>query len=181
MRWRDIRFEKPTESDGDCHGEIAAVLYDGRKVSMLWDSSDVEGMSHFWCPMSELPAPPERIPDPPEGWRFVQKGDVFDYRVKYWSRFEKAWKPTAQKSEYIWRFAYIVPIDPSKPKYRPYTEAEAVDLIGKVVHGIAGYRAMITGVSFDKVYCQGKVIPLDRLLSEHRFIDGSECGVEVAE
>ena len=77
--------------------------------------------------------------------------------------------------------AYIVPIDPPKTKYRPYTEAEAVDLIGKVVHGIAGYRAMITGVSHDKAYCQGKVIPLDRLLSEHRFIDGSECGVEVTD
>jgi len=133
-----------------------------------------------WMPLSELPEF-DPVPDPPEGWRFVQKDDAFDPRAKFWSKTSGSWLLTGHSGDYGKVYTYIVPIELPKPKYRPYTETEAVDLIGKVVLGIAGYRAMITGVSYDKVYCQGLVITLEKLLSDHTFVDGSKCGVEVTD
>jgi hypothetical protein len=72
--------------------------------------------------------------------------------------------------------------DPPKPekKWRPFNDAEAICLIGRVVHSTSGYRAMITGAGEGRVYCQGQRVALQDLLSSHVFADdGSPCGVEV--
>jgi len=177
MRWRDIRFEEPTEADGDGEGFVLQLLGDGGVCRSRWDELRYVVA---WMPLSELPEF-DPVPDPPEGWRFATTEDEFDSRAMYWSDNNNDWTKTRQLQGYEPSFDYIVPVDPPKPKYRPYTETEAVDLIGKVVLGIAGYRAMITGVSYDKVYCQGLVITLEKLLSDHTFVDGSKCGVEVAD
>jgi hypothetical protein len=184
MRWRDIRFEKPTEADGDCHGEVAAVLYDGRKVSLKWNSTDVADMAHFWCPMSELPDPPDRIPDPPEGWRFVDKDkDARDDQAKFWDEETKHWGLVNPHLNYwLSTHTYIVPINPPappEPQYRPYNAAELIQTVGKLVDGVSGYRAMITGVCGDSVYCQGQRVPSDQLLKNHTWTDGGKCGVKV--
>jgi hypothetical protein len=124
MRWRDIRFEKPTAADGDEYGEVVAINDRGRKVAALWDSVKLPNY-HFWCPMSELPDPPDRIPDPPEGWRFVEKGEAFDIRSRWWNSTEECWR-LATASFYNERYTYIVPIDPPappEPQYRPFANA----------------------------------------------------------
>jgi hypothetical protein len=133
-----------------------------------------------WCPTSELPAF-DPIPDPPEGWRFVQKGEAFDKRAKVWASDCKTWLPIASDG-FSKRFIYIVPIDPPaspEPQYRPYTAAELKETIGKLVDGVSGYRAMITGACGDSVYCQGQRVPADQLLKNHAWTDGGKCGVKV--
>jgi hypothetical protein len=78
-----------------------------------------------WCPISELPAF-DRIPDPPEGWRFVDKGDAFDKRARFWNETYSEWYVTQQLDKYDLELIYIVPIDPPappEPQYRPFANA----------------------------------------------------------
>jgi hypothetical protein len=65
MRWRDIRFEKPTEADGNSSGSVLQLLEGGTVGLWRWDS--LGGMK-AWMPISDLPKF-DPIPDPPEGWR----------------------------------------------------------------------------------------------------------------
>jgi hypothetical protein len=77
-------------------------------------------------PISELPAF-EPIPDPPEGWRFVAKGEAFDPRAKFWSKTSGSWLLTGQLGAYSKVHTYIVPIDPPAPTYRPFKDAAEFD------------------------------------------------------
>jgi len=124
MRWRDIRFEKPTEADADeLFSEVAFIRADGIKCVRNFQSFDVDDYV-AWMPLSELPAF-DRIPDPPEGWRFVEKGEAFDKRAKYWG-LSNHWVETLQEDGYAKELVYIVPIDPPeppKPQYRPFANA----------------------------------------------------------
>jgi hypothetical protein len=120
MRWRDVRFEKPTEADGDKDGHVFMLLNDGGLCQAEWDA-----LSYVvaWMPISELPAFTP-IPDPPEGWRFVAEGDAFDPRAKWWNVDE--WLQT-NGTKYVGQFVYIVPIDPpapSEPQYRAFASRE---------------------------------------------------------
>jgi hypothetical protein len=122
MRWRDIRFEKPTEADGDKRGEIVQLLNNGRVCT-----ADLNSMAFMvaWMPLSELPAF-DRIPDPPEGWRFVQADEAFDNRAKYWNLVIESYCDTLRHKLYQANYVYIVPIDPPKPpepQYRPFANA----------------------------------------------------------
>jgi len=175
MRWRDVRFEKPTEADGDQYGEVLFWDNDGDVCSSSW-SNDTDGHL-FWMPMSEIPKPPDRIPDPPEGWRWATTDDSPNKHAKVWSGTNKRWMVSGGyivKGE-----AYIVPTDPPAPQYRPYTAAELKETIGKLVDGVSGYRAMITGACGDSVYCQGQRVPSDQLLKNHVWTNGGKCGVKV--
>jgi hypothetical protein len=173
MRWRDVRFEKPTEADGDANGEII-MLHTGGSIGKhpfddLWETI-------AWMPISELPAF-DPIPDPPEGWRWATTDDSPNKHAKVWSGTNKRWMDSGGyivKGE-----AYIVPIDPPASQYRPYTAAELKETIGKLVDGVSGYRAMITGACGDSVYCQGQRVPSDQLLKNHTWTDGGKCGVKV--
>jgi len=113
MRWRDIRFEKPTVADTDDNGEVLQLLKSGRVCYSDWDD---EYLVIAWMPISELPAF-DRIPDPPEGWRFVVAGDAFDARAMYWNDRKKEWEPTGNRQNYgsLELYTYIVPIDPPAP------------------------------------------------------------------
>jgi hypothetical protein len=182
MRWRDIRFEKPTEADGDQYGEVLFFDNDGDICASSW-SNDTDGHL-FWMAMSEIPKPPDRIPDPPEGWRFVEKEkDKKRLPYKYVSKRSNEWED-GDSPGIPWErdMVYAVPIDPPKPpepQYRPYNAAELKQTIGKLVDGISGYRAMITGACGDSVYCQGQRVPADQLLKKHTWTDGGRCGVKV--
>ena len=173
MRWRDIRFEQPTEADSDGNSRILQRLTNGNVVCWHWDSlADCIA----WCPTSELPAF-DRIPDPPEGWRWATTDDSPNKHAKVWSVTNERWMISGGyivKGE-----AYIVPVDPPEPQYRPYNAAELKETIGKLVDGVAGYRAMITGACGDSVYCQGQRVPADKLLENHAWTDGGKCGVKV--
>jgi hypothetical protein len=175
MRWRDIRFEKPTEADSDGNSRILQRLTNGSVVSWFWDN---HADCIAWMPISEIPAF-DPIPDPPEGWRFVAKGEAFDPRAKFWSKTSGSWLLTGHSGDYSKVYTYIVPIDPPEPQYRPYNAAELKQTIGKLVDGVSGYRAMITGACGDSVYCQGQRVPSDQLLKNHAWTDGGKCGVKV--
>jgi hypothetical protein len=129
MRWRDMRFEKPTEADADGAGKILQLLSSGVVVRGGWNDLF---RTVAWMPISELPSF-DPIPDPPD------------------------------------------------PQYRPYNAAELKLLIGKVVDGISGYRAMITGACGDAVFCQGQKVSAEALLANHTWTDGSKCGVRIDE
>jgi len=180
MRWRDIRFEQPTEADADKGGNIL-MLHDDNAIGVF----SLENLMYCiaWMPTSELPAF-DPIPDPPEGWRFVEKGDAFDKRAKYWDDRKKEWADTGNRHDYgsLELYTYIVPIDPPKPpepQYRPYDDAELSGLIGQVVNGVRGYRAMITGTLGSEVYCQGMRLTAQALLDDHAWLDGERCGVRI--
>jgi hypothetical protein len=179
MRWRDIRFEKPTEADADeLFSEVAFIRADGIKCVRNFQSFDGDDYV-AWMPLSELPTF-DRVPDPPEGWRFVEKGEPFDNRAKFW--FSRRWENTHNLAVFDPHSVYIVPIDPPKPpepQYRPYNASELKQTIGKLVDGVSGYRAMITGACGDSVYCQGQRVPSDQLLKNHTWTDGGKCGVKV--
>jgi hypothetical protein len=121
MRWRDIRFEKPTEADGDQWSRIL-ILHKNGYFALVSHENASSGVA--WIPTSELPAF-DPIPDPPEGWRFVEKGEAFDKRAKYWADVF-GWAEAWQDEFYDSQCTYIVPIDPPKPpepQYRPFANA----------------------------------------------------------
>ena len=113
MRWRDIRFEKP-EDGAAVLGMVNAGFIGIRNLGTLQDCI-------AWMPMSELPKF-DRIPDPPEGWRFVEKGEAFDPRCLAWDQTKKHWRDTILAG-YSPTAVYIVPIDPPAPQYRPFANA----------------------------------------------------------
>jgi hypothetical protein len=175
MRWRDIRFEKPTKSDADERGLVLQLLSSGSVIAWPWDGiADVVA----WMPISEMPEF-KRVPDPPEGWRFVEPGDAFDVRAKFWHAPSESFIGT-KITYYINSNIYIVPIEPPKPnkRYRPFNEAEATRLVGRVVRDETGCRAMITAVFRDWVHFQGNRISTQKLFQTCTFDDGSRCGVE---
>jgi hypothetical protein len=120
MRWRDIRFEQPTAADADESGGILQLLNTGSICRWNWSST---AGAVAWMPLSELPAF-DPIPDPPEGWRFVEAGEAFDKRAMFW--FQQRWEITCNLATYDPHSIYIVPIDPPeppKPQYRPFANA----------------------------------------------------------
>jgi hypothetical protein len=127
MRWRDIRFEKPTEADADKRGYIL-MLHDDNSFGVF----SLQNLKYCiaWMPTNELPAF-DPIPDPPD------------------------------------------------PQYRPYNAAELKQTIGKLVDGVVGYTAEITGAWGDFVYCQGQKVSAEALLKDHAWTDGGKCGVEI--
>jgi len=126
MRWRDIRFEKPTEADADeVHGEVIVVGSKGKRRALNWEDASEKGNCIAWMPLSELPVF-DRIPDPPEGWTWADKSKPFDKRAKYWSKTSGSWLLTGHSGDYGKVYAYIVPIDPPEPpepQYRPFANA----------------------------------------------------------
>jgi hypothetical protein len=172
VRWRDIRFEKPTEADADEKGKVLQLLPNGGVVSWPWDGC---GDVVAWMPMSELSAF-DRVPDPPDGWRFVEKGEAFDERAKFWAG--DMWLSTSESSygEYP---TYIVPIDPPKPKYRPFANAAEFEPYRDrwiCTHGANTVRRV------DHYNDQGvNGMTWESLFRNRTFEDGSPCGVEVTE
>jgi hypothetical protein len=85
----------------------------------------IRGFVVAWMPLSELRLF-DPIPDPPEGWRFVEKGEAFDKRAKFWSKTSGSWLLTGHSDDYSKVYTYIVPIDPPappEPQYRPFANA----------------------------------------------------------
>jgi hypothetical protein len=121
MRWRDIRFEKPTEADGDDCGQVLQLLSDGSVGSYDY-ANDCDCIA--WMPLSELPAF-DPIPDPPEGWRFVDnEKDARNDQAKFWDEETKNWGlVNPHLNSWLSTHTYIVPIDPPVPQYRPFANA----------------------------------------------------------
>jgi hypothetical protein len=118
MRWRDIRFEKPTEKDGQI------VYRDEADLRWISQAHGGNGAS-CWMPLSELPQPD--LPGPiPDGWRAVDKEvDAFRDDAKCWAGMSYGWSQTLNTHTrgYSADRDYIVPIDPPEPQYRPFANA----------------------------------------------------------
>jgi hypothetical protein len=172
MRWRDIRFEKPTKADADKDNKILQL---GSSFCCRGDWDDTRGLV-AWMPMSELPKF-DRVPDPPEGWRFVELGEAYDSRAMFWSKTYCEWARCGVPE--TWEdYVYIVPIDPPKPTYRPFANAAEFepyrDKWIKNAHGSVrrvGYYsdAGLDGMSWDMLF------------RNRTFDDNTPCGVKVSE
>jgi hypothetical protein len=177
MRWRDIRFEKPTEADADeLFSEVAFIRADGIKCVRNFQSFDGDDYV-AWMPLSELPAF-DRIPDPPEGWRFVEKGDAFDKRAKFW--LNGKWRHTLQMdAPYSDGCVYIVPVDPPEPQYRPFANAAEFDgwatLFWRYKEDSSDTRRSPMSYSDQGHFGDSWKVALD----EKVFSDGSPFGVKV--
>ena len=176
MRWRDIRFEKPTKADQNEHSQLVFLFSDGsfgRHHFVTGDNSHTIA----WMPMSELPKF-ERVPNPPNGWRYKVDGDVFDNRAQYWSpqsnKFLLAWQDDAYDSSLI----YIVPIDPPAPTYRPFANAaEFEPYRDKWIKDAHGSISRVEFYSDEGA----KGMSWDMLFRNRTFDDGTPCGVKVSE
>ena len=183
MRWRDIRFEKPTEADGDVvHGEVLIDCKSGKRRAKNCKDVCDDGDVIAWMPLSELPAF-DPIPDPPEGWRFVEKGEAFDKRAKCWCK-TGGWQLTQQLDSYDPEMVYIIPINPPKPpepQYRPFANREEAmaRFDDRVVRKKSGNISRISTVG--KTSCRIGATPwdYDMAFDEFAFADGTPFGIEV--
>ena len=177
MRWRDIRFEKPTEADADENGKVLQLLPTGGLVSWPWRGRD---QLVAWMPMSELPAF-NPVPDPPDGWRFVEKGEAFDNRAQYWSHLNNVWLIAWQDDSYDPTVIYIVPIDSPKPekRYRPFASAAEFAPHRDKWICTPGANTCRRVDHYNDLGVNG--MAWESLLRNRTFEDGSPCGVEVSE
>jgi len=115
MRWRDIRFEKPTEKDATACGRILQRLFSGAVGIYSWHHhADMVA----WMPLSELPQPD--LPGPiPDGWRPVDQA-VDKKRTDEMFWLNGAWRATSRNDTWDSEAYYIAPIDPPAPQYRPF-------------------------------------------------------------
>jgi hypothetical protein len=120
ITWRDTRRELPTKADADEFGMVLGLYSDGSKRTCYMGCTKT---LVAWAPISELPAF-DRIPDPPEGWRFVQPGESFDFRCQVWDASVNQYRPrNYPRLPLTPGNTYIVPIDPPAPQYRPFANA----------------------------------------------------------
>jgi hypothetical protein len=177
MRWRDIRFEKPTAGHGDKDALILQLLTDGSIGKWRWDS-----LSRItaWMPLSELPAF-DPIPDPPKGWRFVDKeNDARDDQAKFWDEETKHWGlVNPHLNHWLSTHTYIVPIDPPEPQYRPFANAaEFEPYCDKwVLEGSRKCRPTVYCDTFVEV--NGTTYEWDEALRVLKLTDGTPFGVRV--
>jgi hypothetical protein len=178
MRWRDIRFEKPTEADGDDCGQVLQLLSDGSVGSYDY-ANDCDCIA--WMPLSELPAF-DRIPDPPEGWRFADKTkDVDDGRALVLSEDRKRWEPrTFRGCEWADLSIYIVPINPPKPpepQYRPFANAAEFEPYRNKWWRHKTSNSKNPPLGYSDTHWGG--MPFGLAFDKYEFEDGSPFGVKV--
>jgi hypothetical protein len=76
--------------------------------------------------LSDLPNPPARIPDPPEGYRWINQEIDKPKRQDdlYWCETNKLWNECGVGFNWFCpEDAYARRIDPPKPQYRPFANA----------------------------------------------------------
>ena len=116
--WIDIRVRKPTAADADKEwqkGKVLQLLDDNSVGLYAWGD---RYRAVAWMPIPEF----KPLPDPPEGFRYVQEQKPFDKRARFWSDLLKKWEITTNTA-YDHRMVYIVPIDPPALTYRPFANA----------------------------------------------------------
>jgi hypothetical protein len=182
MRWRDIRFDKPTKEDGDEYGNVLQRLTDGIVVREPWDELTAVVA---WMPLSELPQP--ELPGPiPDGWRAVNKAlDAFRDDAKCWAGMSYGWSQTlnTHTKEYSTDRDYIAPIDPPKPQYRPFANAaEYAPHKGRWVYFCDDPSNQLFIYSFHKGYVwhAGKSTTWDEMFAQAKFADdGTPFGIKI--
>jgi hypothetical protein len=116
MRWRDLRFEKPTKEDG------LVLVKDVAGGQWVFRHDQLGRNEICWLPVIELPQPD--LPGPiPDGWRAVDKAvDKRDPTIYYrfWHEGKKEYVDSALSGQWFNDDCYIVPIEPPAPQYRPF-------------------------------------------------------------
>jgi len=136
-----------------------------------------------WMPLTELPAF-DPIPDPPEGWRFVEKGDPFDKRAKFLNETYSEWYVTHQLDKYDPELIYIVPIDPPAPQYRPFANAKEFEpFFGRMIKekSLDDFRTVVTSFSDKGVWLAGGSVATGyrEAFDIYEFANGIPFGVKV--
>jgi hypothetical protein len=125
MNWIDIRVRKPTRADSDNDGRVVQLMRDGSFGSFHWSS--LAGCV-AWLDIGSLPKFTP-IPDPPEGYRWIDKERDKPKRQDdlYWSEPAKSWKECGVGFDWFCPDdAYARRIDPPKP-----TPPEGYELAGE--------------------------------------------------
>jgi hypothetical protein len=132
--------------------------------------------------MSELPEPPDRIPDPPEGWVWADTSKPIDARAMFWHRSKQFWCDLFIDHCYTEGEAYIVPVDPPatpEPQYRPFKDAAEFDgwafNFWRYKDDLRSLRRPPMSYSDDGHYGDSWGVSLAR----KEFADGSPFGVAV--
>jgi hypothetical protein len=175
--WIDIRLGGPKESDANLKGDVY-WLFDGDRYEVFsWCGYKRRLFSQepiAWMPIPEF-AP---LPDPPEGWLYVQKQEPFDSRAKFLNRYTGEWTSTINTA-YDQRLGYIVPIDPPAPTYRPFANATEFDPFAmkpwRYLVDLASVRRP-PAIYGDKSHSGND---WEQSLATKIFCDGTPFGVEV--
>lgn len=123
MNWIDTRVRKPKEK-ASLKGKVWVLFEDGFSGDYEWQIVAKCLVSAIaWLDPKTLPKFTP-IADPPEGYRWKQGGDERTDKALSWNEWDSSWVPV---SPYFcdWQdnTIYAVPIDPPKPKYRPFANA----------------------------------------------------------
>jgi len=98
MRWRDIRFEKPTEHNQEGYsGEVLVAYKDNTKQAVHWMDIGKTDATH-WAPLSELPDPP--APPEPQYRPFASAAEFEPYRDAWVRRKEGSFCKVASYEDY---------------------------------------------------------------------------------
>ena len=124
--WIDIRVRKPTAADANHIGLVLWLWGDNSCLAYPCghDFSDFRHQPVAWMPIPRFTP----LPDPPDGWRYVQDGEAHDKRAKVWDcdlvQFRERNYPHMPCTP---GGVYIVPIAPPAPTYRPFKDAAEFD------------------------------------------------------
>jgi hypothetical protein len=105
MQWHDVRFQLPGPDD-----------------DVIWKKDDKDTCV-AWMLVSELPKF-DRVPDPPQGWRFVENDDNWSPKAMWWDQRLADWRITeAAYGHFIKDLVYILPTHTNLPEgYRLKTD-----------------------------------------------------------
>lgn len=177
MKWRDIRFEKPTKKDADKDGNVFK-LYKDNSI----------GVCHYlvqggvaWMPLSEFPRF-HPTPTPLDGYRYVtDNNEKPSQEAQYWDTILQRWGTRAYPGNpYDKSMTYIVPI---KPVYRPYANAAEFSpnrsrwLTSKETKD---HYAKAVAFNDENWYIGERPMTYEDMLEDFTFDDGLPCGIKVS-
>jgi hypothetical protein len=123
MNWIDIRVRKPEEKDS-FKGNVWALFEDGSSGAKSWKRvATGDSLAIAWLDPKTLPKFTP-IPDPPEGYRLKQDGDVKTDDAIFLHPDNRTWVLVSPHTcGWLDKAIYAVPIDPPKPQCRPFANA----------------------------------------------------------
>jgi len=175
MSWIDIRVRKPTKDDADKFGKVLQMMIDGSVCVFDWrDLSSAIA----WMAVPEF----DPAPDPPEGYRLLERGEPFRKDAKWYANDTGLWFETCQKSSYDPFRVYCVPIDKPQPTYRPFTNGDEFEPFADRWlrrKGSHGSRSKVSEFTNDCIQMRGVWRSWQAIFNDWEFTDGTPCGVLV--
>jgi hypothetical protein len=171
MEWIDVRVRKPTKDDADDKGLVLQLLKGGVRGFYWWD--------HLAAMVAWMPIPKFEKIDPPQGYRLIDTAtEPFRNDALWWSTRFKEWTNTCGLN-YGSSLLHCVPIDPPKPKYRPFKNGDEFrPFREKWVRAKDGSH-----VTPPQSYCDTHWCGLlwQHAFEQYEFDDGTPFGMKVSE